>query len=109
MRRILVFILILSGSIYAQNNDEFKIGIALRGGGALGFAHIMRLDYRELNIPVKPYGVMDLDLCIVRFWDLSNYNSLGEIRHRMIRAKKYPEFISLQDINSGRTCHSLFF
>jgi hypothetical protein len=35
MRKILVFILILSGSIYAQNDDEFKIGIALRGGGAL--------------------------------------------------------------------------
>ena len=53
MRKILVFILILSGSIYAQNDDEFKIGIALRGGGALGFAHIGALGVIDsLEIPI---------------------------------------------------------
>ena len=67
----------------------------------------MSFDYRELNIPAKPYGVMDLDLCIIRFWGLSNYIFPGEIRHRMIRAKKYPEFILLQGINSGKSIKPL--
>jgi predicted acylesterase/phospholipase RssA len=38
---------------FSQNSDEFKIGIALRGGGALGFAHIGALGVIDsLEIPI---------------------------------------------------------
>ena len=53
MRRILIIVLILTATLSAQNNKEFKIGIALRGGGALGFAHIGALDVIDsLEIPI---------------------------------------------------------
>ena len=35
MWRILIFVLIMSCTVYARNDKDLKIGIALRGGGAL--------------------------------------------------------------------------
>jgi predicted acylesterase/phospholipase RssA len=49
----LLIILVLNNSLYAQSDDEFNIGIALRGGGALGFAHIGALGVIDsLEIPI---------------------------------------------------------
>ncbi|TFG98807.1 MAG: hypothetical protein E4H13_09500 [Calditrichales bacterium] len=44
MRKILFLILIFAVIVRVQPNKPFKIGIALRGGGALGFAHIGPLE-----------------------------------------------------------------
>ena len=53
IRRSLFLILILSSMLYSQSDDEFNIGIALRGGGALGFAHIGALGVIDsLEIPI---------------------------------------------------------
>jgi NTE family protein len=58
MRRIVfVFLLLLPGSLMAQQNSALrarpKIGLALEGGGALGLAHIGVLKwFEEHHIPV---------------------------------------------------------
>jgi predicted acylesterase/phospholipase RssA len=45
---------ILAGVIFAQNSKELNVGLALRGGGALGFAHIGALHVIDsLEIPIS--------------------------------------------------------
>jgi len=52
MQKTFLITLLLSTLSFAQN-DQFKIGIALRGGGALGFAHIGALGVIDsLEIPI---------------------------------------------------------
>ena len=53
MRKIMICLLLLSGIGWGQPSDDLKIGIALRGGGALGFAHIGSLSVIDsLGIPI---------------------------------------------------------
>ena len=53
MRKIIIFLLLLLGISWAQQSNDLKIGVALRGGGALGFAHIGSLSVIDsLGIPI---------------------------------------------------------
>lgn len=53
MRKTIIFLIILFNITLAQSNEKLKIGIALRGGGALGFAHIGTLSVIDsLEIPI---------------------------------------------------------
>ena len=53
MRKIIVFVLLLLGTSWAQQSKDLKIGIELRGGGAVGFAHIGSLSVIDsLGIPI---------------------------------------------------------
>ncbi len=54
MRKLLLFIVISFTVATAQNSNDFKVGLALRGGGALGFAHIGALHVIDsLDIPIS--------------------------------------------------------
>ena len=53
MKKIIIYVLLLVAVSIAQENDRIKIGLALRGGGALGFAHIGSLALIDsLEIPI---------------------------------------------------------
>ena len=53
MKKTVAFLLIVAITLFAENNKRTKIGIALAGGGALGFAHIGALEVIDsLGIPI---------------------------------------------------------
>ena len=53
MKKIIIYVFLMVAVSFAQQNDRIKIGLALRGGGALGFAHIGALAVIDsLEIPI---------------------------------------------------------
>jgi len=40
VKKIIIYVFLMVAVSFAQQNNRIKIGLALRGGGALGFAHI---------------------------------------------------------------------
>ena len=53
MKKIIFFVFLLVTILFAQEDSRIKIGLALRGGGALGFAHIGSLAVIDsLEIPI---------------------------------------------------------
>ena len=53
MKKLMAYTLFMVMIVYAQPDNRIKVGLALRGGGALGFAHIGSLAVIDsLEIPV---------------------------------------------------------
>ncbi len=53
MKKVILLVVFLPFLFFSQNNSKVKIGVALAGGGALGFAHIGALEVIDsLEIPI---------------------------------------------------------
>ncbi|NOX18736.1 MAG: BamA/TamA family outer membrane protein [Chlorobi bacterium] len=52
-KSLIIILVFFSFAGYAQQNDDFKIALALKGGGALGFAHIGAIEVIDsLGVPI---------------------------------------------------------